>query len=252
LQQQFLVTAPKSLALDAAATAIMEGMLETAVELLEQGRAILWSRMRGYRHSVEKLRGIDRGLAVEFETVSGQLERHVTSSVYESTTSPTSLGSPTFLEIKMQQQRILSERWDSVVSKIRQVDGFTNFLQAVPYVTLQNAAAEGPVIIVNISTIRSDAIILLSHSHPVLVPLPKASPQDLANLYRELSQVLNGKVSDRPKGAIKVLRALWDIVVLPVKEQLVRLEVAQRTRIWWCPTSDLCGLPLHAAGVLRR
>ena len=42
----------------------------------------------------------------------------------------------------MQQHRILSEKWDDQVDKIRLVDGFTDFLRAVPFATLQNAAAE--------------------------------------------------------------------------------------------------------------
>jgi len=40
-QQQFIATIPKSLALDAAACAIADGKLERAVELLEQGRAMV-------------------------------------------------------------------------------------------------------------------------------------------------------------------------------------------------------------------
>jgi hypothetical protein len=62
------------------------------------------------------------------------------------------------------------------------VDGFTNFLQAVPFATLQTAASEGPVIIVNISKYRSDAIILLDTCTPVLIPLPTALPEDIAHL----------------------------------------------------------------------
>jgi hypothetical protein len=107
---------------------------------------------------------------------------------------------------------ILSERSDSVVSKIREKDGF---MQAVPCFKPSSFGS---------------------------CPPPKILP--LANLYRELSQFLAGKVADSSKGAIKVLRALWDLVVLPVKEQLVRLGVAEKTRIWSCPAC----LPLHAAG----
>jgi CHAT domain-containing protein len=33
-----------------------------------------------------------------------------------------------------------------------------------------------------------------------------------------------------------------------VRTQLVALGVPDKSRIWWCPTSVLCGLPLHAAG----
>jgi tetratricopeptide (TPR) repeat protein len=57
-QQKFLATAhiPRSLASEAASTAIAADDLEAAVELLEQGRAILWSKMEGYRYPLVQLR----------------------------------------------------------------------------------------------------------------------------------------------------------------------------------------------------
>jgi hypothetical protein len=137
------------------------GELKTAVELLERGRAILWSQLRGYRHPLEELRDVDEKLAHDFEYVSGELERLAMSSDAEA--KAVSLGSDldpsVSYEKKMQRHRLLSEEWDTVVQRIRQIDGFANFLQPIPFTTLQSAAADGPVIVVNISQYRSDAII---------------------------------------------------------------------------------------------
>jgi CHAT domain-containing protein len=47
---------------------------------------------------------------------------------------------------------------------------------------------------------------------------------------------------------LPILRSLWDNIAFPVRTQLVALGVPDKSRIWWCPTSKLCGLPLHAAG----
>jgi CHAT domain-containing protein len=41
---------------------------------------------------------------------------------------------------------------------------------------------------------------------------------------------------------------LWTIVVKPVVDELDKAGVERGSRIWWCPTSYLCGIPLHAAG----
>jgi hypothetical protein len=79
---------PRSLACDAASSAIEFGQLEAAVELLEKGRATLWSQLRGYRHPLEELRDIDEELADRFEFVSGELERLVMSSDTESMAKP--------------------------------------------------------------------------------------------------------------------------------------------------------------------
>jgi CHAT domain-containing protein/tetratricopeptide (TPR) repeat protein len=250
-QQKFLTGTPKSLALDAAACAIAQGKLETAIELLEQGRAIVWSRMRGYRHSLEELQEVDNNLAEEFQMLSGQLEQQATSPDSEMKVSETVLGltGPSVsVEEKMKQYRILLENWDGVVTRIQEKKGFTDFLRATSFTALQQAAEEGPVIIVNISADRSDAIILCGDGRPVLVPLPDASPQNLTRLSTKLSEARAGDIVDCPKIVYTVLRTLWDVVVLPVRNTLVELKVAERTRIWWCPTSELCGLPLHAAG----
>ena len=49
-QRNLLATVPKALALDAASSSINRGEFRSAIELLEQGRAVLWSKLRGYRH----------------------------------------------------------------------------------------------------------------------------------------------------------------------------------------------------------
>jgi hypothetical protein len=90
-------------------------------------------------------------------------------------------------EVKMQQHRILWEKWDEVVDKIRQMDGFTDFLRAVPFAILQTAAAEGPIIIINISQYRSDAIILQDVCDLVIVPLPNTLPTILAQLSSQFA-----------------------------------------------------------------
>ena len=71
-QQNLLVAVPKSLALDAVSCSINQGDLRTAVELLEQGKAVLlWSKLRGHRHPLDNLRTIDKELFDQFEILSG-------------------------------------------------------------------------------------------------------------------------------------------------------------------------------------
>jgi hypothetical protein len=57
-QHRFLTSTryPLSLASDAASCAIETGELEQAVQLLEQGRALLWSEMHGFRTPLDRLR----------------------------------------------------------------------------------------------------------------------------------------------------------------------------------------------------
>jgi CHAT domain-containing protein len=155
---------------------------------------------------------------------------------------------PGFYDTQTKNHRILSMKWDEVVRQIRQIDGFETFLQAVPFTSLQSAAAEGPVIVVNISQYRSDAIILQQRDPPALVCLPDALPDTLHQLSTDLSSALALDDDDHAKAILPILQELWLIVVSPVVDRLAALEVVERSRIWWCPTSHLCALPLHAAG----
>jgi hypothetical protein len=46
-----------------------------------------------------------------------------------------------------------------------------------------------------------------------------------------------------------IARYLWNDIVSLVCDCLAQLTVPQKSRIWWCPTSELFPLPLHAAGL---
>ena len=151
----------------------------------------------------------------------------------------------------MQRNRILSEDWERVVERVRTIEGFSNFLQAVPFATLQVAAAEGPVILINISNYRSDAIILHINSPPLLVPLPDVQPDHLIHLTEQLALARGtGVRADRSKDIPPILRVLWKDIVSPILDRLAAMGVPEKSRVW-CPTSRSCGLPIHAAGPYR-
>jgi len=247
-QQRFLASAhiPKSLASDAASAAIDAEDLEAAVELLEQGRVILWSNMEQYRHPLDQLHQVDRELADLLRTLSAERE-HISVS---SRSRLLDIEGPMVLDAQMQRNRILSEDWERVVEQVRTIMGFSNFLQPVPFATLRAAAAEGPVILINISNYRSDAIILHINSPPLLVPLPDVHPNHLIHLAEQLT-LATGAGADRSKDIPPILRALWKDVVSPIVDHLAAMGVPEKSRVWWCPTSKLCSLPVHAAGPYR-
>jgi tetratricopeptide (TPR) repeat protein/CHAT domain-containing protein len=252
-QQTFLATAriPRSLASDAASAAINTGDLETAVELLEQGRLILWSKMEQYRHPLDQLRQVDRELADRLQTLSIERE-HISVSSSSRSGLLDSEGHMVVLDAQIRRNRVLSEDWETVVERVREIKGFSNFLRAVPFATLQAAAVEGPVILINISNHRSDAIILHINRPPLLVPLPGVRPNHLNYLTEQLTLARgSGAGAARSKDIPPILRALWRDIVSPIVDQLAGIGVPEKSRIWWCPTSKLSGLPLHAAGPYR-
>ena len=43
------------------------GKLKSAIELLEQGRAVVWARLQVYRHLLEKPRQVYDGIVKDFQ-----------------------------------------------------------------------------------------------------------------------------------------------------------------------------------------
>ncbi|KAF7975368.1 hypothetical protein HWV62_9695 [Athelia sp. TMB] len=246
-----------ALAMSAAAHAIEQSWPEKAVEMLEQGRALLWSSMRGYRQPVEAVRRVNAALADQFIAASEQLGILATFSQSKShqLLDRDSNESIKVSEARWARQRQLSLERDEIVQQIRQLDGFEHFLQAVPFNVLQSAAREGPVIVVNVAPQRSDAIIIHRHGAPIVVPLA-VDGQNRKKAYAIFLVLAKLLFHQRAKAGFSnllkkvILKKLEELLVSPVLKKLNALGVPEQSRIWWCPTSALCALPIHAAGDL--
>jgi tetratricopeptide (TPR) repeat protein len=255
--------------LDYASYHIETGSLEGAVESLERGRALLWSEMRGLRTPMDQLRANGRvatTLAERFVAISKELEDIATSvqaQVSPETKSDDTrdAGSPddgqshldSFGQM-MENVRRLERKRGEIIDQIRLLSGFEDFLQAVPFRTLQTAAACGPVIVINHCRYRSDILIVLNNSAPVLIPTAE-------DFYTRTTGLKDSLLGTRTKYALEsdhyqralcfVLQELYELVGRPVIENLRRLGIPEQSRVWWCPTSVFCSLPLHAAGPIE-
>jgi CHAT domain-containing protein len=244
------------ISLDYASYQIERGELELAVETLEQGRALLWSEMRGLRTSVDQLRTVDSTLADEFLAVSKALEIVTTSTlIHEDTeTGPNAAQeedeADPFSRTLKEQRKLLQER-EAIISKIQALPGFQNFFKAVPFYTLRNAASNGPIIIINHCSWRCDIVIVLRDAPPSLIPTSRNFYQRAITLSTRLLEArkeygLGSK--DYNRALRSVLEGLHELVGQPVIDRLRELRIPRQSRIWWCPTSVFCSLPLHAMG----
>ncbi|EGN98799.1 hypothetical protein SERLA73DRAFT_19643, partial [Serpula lacrymans var. lacrymans S7.3] len=250
---------PPSISSDAASCAIREGQLDVAVELLEQGRALLWAQLARFRTPLDSLRNIGshgQQLARKFERISRLLDSKHASDLQKSHEFfPSELS----IAKDARHYRELTEDWETVVEQIRQTEGFTHFLMSKPFSELQSAALHGPVIVVNISRYSCDAIIVLRSGPPRHLSLSRVTYEDISSLSTEFASVLKktaavGEERIRERQLIPILRQLWECIVFPIVKLLgtIESEVPKGSRIWWCPTSKLSSLPLHAAGSYRR
>jgi len=245
----------KTLPLDYASYQIHTGQLNRAIETLERGRALLWSEMRGLRTTITQIALADSNLADKFSMLNQDLEKltlafsqnnHVDGGddVLE-VTNP-------YSDLVMQQQKLLCDR-EKLISQIQALPGLDTFLESSPFDTLRSAASHGPVIIINHSQWRSDIIIILHNSPPSLISTSDNFFDRAEDLQDQLlGERRKGLESDTYEDTLRsVLKELYELVGKPVIERLNESKVPPQSRIWWCPTSVFCSLPLHAMGPIQ-
>ena len=251
-----MVPAIRKMPLDFVSHLVNEGQLEQAIVTLERGRALLWSELRGLRTSNHHIAVVNPHLAEKFTKINRDLEK-VTMSVLPSGSTQVSCdsaedgeGPDPFGRLLLEQRKLLEER-DSIISEVRALPGLENFLTPHEFNTLRSAASHGPVILVNHSQFRSDILILLYNSPPSLIPTSSGFYEDARKVTDDLLGARKKHELDSMEydGALAtVLEDLYNLVGRSVIDRLRQLNIPEQTRVWWCPTSVFCSLPLHAMG----
>ncbi|EKM60632.1 uncharacterized protein PHACADRAFT_203794 [Phanerochaete carnosa HHB-10118-sp] len=242
-----------SLSSNGAAYAISQGDIKLAVEMLEQGRATLWSQVRRLRTPLDQLAadGDSIHLRDAFLEKSRALEALNTSANPFISRSGIGEGDDPYGRMLETKHRLTAEL-NEVIEQIRVK--FPDFLSLPSYDKLKAVSAEGPVIIINHSLFRSDAIILAPGDKLRCVQLDDTFHKQAIDLSEKLLQARQVFKSSAQKEYDRVLRltlkVLGELLVGPVVEKLRELGVEEGSRIWWCPTSVVSALPIHAAGPL--
>ncbi|KAG1739402.1 CHAT domain-containing protein [Suillus paluster] len=238
---------PRTLAVDAASCALRRGDVCRAVELLEQGRTLIWTQMARLHTPLDSLK--ERGdhaeaLMKKFRDLSSLLDKSAVNHPE---------GTPRVdVEAEDARYRHIMKNWNKSVEGIRKFEGFDRFLLPPLCSDLQVAARDGPIIVLVASKSSCDAIIIPHEQPPISIRLPTSLEYlvRLVNVLRETVETEVGPKGTQP-GLIKALRDLWEYVVRPVVEILGRFA-RRGSRIWWCQTTIFNFLPLHAAGEYKR
>jgi tetratricopeptide (TPR) repeat protein len=228
----------------AAAAALELGRPERALELLELSRGILHGRTLEAR-DLRLLRHRSPELHAEFL----RLRTALNAGARDGNSANGANGGT-------------AENWDDLMGRIRSLDGMAGFLRAPSVQALRRHAEQGPVVVVNISERRCDALILRADAEqPVLtVPLTGLNQADVVAHLLRLTRAVFAAPNDPSlltrRGAQRdldeILRWLWDRVTSPVLDALGLTAPSSDTqsppRIWWCPVGLMAYFPLHAAG----
>lgn len=246
------------LASDAAAVALDAGDPARALRLLEQGRTLIWSQLLDARTDRSRL-------AAEHPELCRRLDHLVAELADTDDGFGRSLSAGATVPGATPYRQDVEYRWqlhrdhEELLAEVRQQPGFEDFLAAPELATLRRSAARGPVVVVNVSAYRCDALLLTpDHDDVRVVPLPALDATDVESRAQSFAAAVDtvDTTIDPPSltaassHITDTMTWLWHAIAQPVLDHLDLPpgEGDALPRLWWCPTGQLARLPLHAAG----
>lgn len=250
--QQHAIEQIHGLAADAASLSLQARNPDTALKQLEFGRGLILGYMRETRGDLEELRKCNKDLADRYDMLRlkafRDIERTETRSVAE---------------------KLIKERRDAVTEltnclhEIRRVSGYERFLMEPEVHELRKQAAEGPIVVINMTDIRADAIIVTADAIQA-IPLPELSrrtaPLQVKQDLTRLTYIRRAEY-ERTRDIVFVERRddtelyewLWNYCVKEVIDKLNLLKSHDGAelprRIWWIGSGLASSFPFHAASV---
>lgn len=229
------------LAADAASVALQAGAEAShCLRLLELGRGVIMGLLIDCRIDLSESQ-----LQVENPAIFDTFNRLRIEIDSPSVTMPEGLP-----DRHIRRRRLQAiDQLEATLISIRRLPGFERFLLPPRSEDLTVMADEGPIVILNSSRYRSDAIIVASSGIKALA-LPKLLYKEVIEKMRQIRELVRGKRSTYPqrnKQMGELLLWLWDAAVEPVLEEL-QIGDNSETRIWWIGVGPLGMAPFHAAG----
>lgn len=254
--KQFLLADLAGLASDAAAAALNASKDPyIAVQLLESGRGIISDSLNNLRVDVDKLVKHHPELGNRFIALrqtldaaalpNGSTERHGRAEELIHTSQDTSFldQEQSYGQTRADWRYKADKELEELIGTVRKLPGFEDFLLPPSEAETRSVATRGPVVFINVSKHRCDAILIEKHQIRYL-PLPLLRREDITM-----------QVQEENLGSPGILQWLWDSVAHPVLDALGFVEPPSRAawpHVWWIPTGALSRLPLHAAGYHRQ
>ena len=228
-----------TLSTSAAAVAFASGETGLALEWLEQGRCLVWSQLNDLRTPFDTLQSHDPEIANELMNVSRALENAGSRAESPILIIEASMLQKSSLQDQVAAHAKLAQRWDQLLTKVRNIPDFEDFLRPPSSSSLlRNLPNSGTVIFINIHQDRCDALALRSGIKPLHIALPEFSYNKADNLHTDLkihllaagSRMRESKPDD-PRGIRRlgpghgtslqqILATLWILVVKPILDGL--------------------------------
>ncbi|MEU1462563.1 CHAT domain-containing protein [Streptomyces sp. NPDC005727] len=265
--QQTNLASIAGLAADAAALALnapgaaSRQAAARALQLLEQGRGILIGQALDARSDLTELKVRHRELAQQFEAQRDELDAIDDKDSLVLPPRPGTGGSRDFAltPAPHDHRARIATALDETVARIRELPGHETFLLPPDPDALARQAVEGPIVHINVSRYRSDAILVTRDGIRSLalpgLTMPTVMEQADA-FYTALSDAHDDDLDPLRRIAAQrtartVLEWLWDEAAGPVLDELGFTPQHGNNplpRMWWILGGPLSLLPIHAAG----
>jgi hypothetical protein len=271
--QQRAISQVSSIASLATSLSLQTGETTIALQQLEFGRGLILGYIIDDRGDLLALRRDHQDLARRYESLRHQvdadgIEDYRTAALPAGLANEWSEGFPGQLATEWREEiarELGKERAEALAEiricadKIRQLSGYERFQMSQEINELKWQATEGPILVVNVSDIRADAIII-TPSEIRALHLPekflKEAPQFSALTSTHMVAVTDNRkatvVEEEPIGDI--YSWLWTNCVKLVLNELEKMgslgsKTVQCPRVWWIGCGMASSFPFHAAGV---
>lgn len=244
--QQHAIKEITGIATDACSLSIKTERVEQAQQV-EYGRGLILGYLIDNKSDISLLRQADASLANEFEELRFKAFR------------PIPEAEPA---IRQQKRAKAVQLFNTCLDRIRQIPGHESFRKKPEVKELLKSATEGPVVVVNITTISSDAI-TVSRSGFKSIALPEMSLEGTSFLNEAFGRHsfmgeddeeyydrdIQSEAAPTDTYSDNFLSHLWTSYVKPILMELYKEypESEKPLRIWWIGTGVASSLPFHAA-----
>jgi tetratricopeptide (TPR) repeat protein len=216
-----------------------------ALQTLELSRGVMNSLLLESRIDTDDLEKYYPDLAEEFKSLRDQLDS-------PSASFPTATDVPIGVKLDMERRIAASKRLNELINKIRLDNKIEGVFLGLSKEDLQSLSDTGALVTINVSEIRSDALIAIRDRlwHLRLPDLHEADVLEQAQKFLETLEndtpVIRKKTN---KSLHDIFQWLWDAAVGPIMSELGVVGMTQKLpRIWWIPVGLMSIFPIHAAG----
>ncbi|KAH6648897.1 CHAT domain-containing protein [Truncatella angustata] len=233
--QQYVISAFAGVAATLCSLLLQSGQVPDALQYLEKGRAVIIGRLIDDQSDLQGLQ--QRDVAYAYRKLRDEVN------------TPVRIVEDSLLQKRMQTRRVEAiAELETCIQNIRRIRGHERFLLGQEITEMQKCATGGNIVIVNMSRIRSDAIIV----SPTTIKALHLPRFQLSELQRWLSNKWGKSRDVLPKinqWFLRYLSWLWDASVQPILDEIgISASTNSLPRIWWIGTGFASSVPFHAAG----